>query len=69
MIERATNRGISRRRRVGVTRRYPSNCETRFVKEVGLDMPTELANRFERHVRSRTKQGRLLVALELQDSL
>lgn len=66
MIERATNRGTPRRRLV---RKFPSNCETRFVPALGLDVPTELANRFERHLKTKTRAGRLLLALETQNSL
>jgi hypothetical protein len=70
MIERATGRApASRGRRGVVTRRFGANCETKFVEALGLDLPAELANKFERHLRTKTKAGRLLLALETQESL
>jgi hypothetical protein len=67
MIEKAANRTPAPRGRV--VKRYGADCEKRFVRELGLDLPTEMANKFERHLRSKTKAGRLLLALETQDSL
>ena len=50
-------------------RKFSSKCEVRFVKELSVDLPTELAQKFERHLRTKTKAGRLLLALETQESL
>jgi hypothetical protein len=54
----------------GVTiRTYSSECEHRDVqlpKGGSISMPTELADKFERHLRSKTKAGRLILALEAQ---
>ena len=69
MIEYAANRGTTQPRRAAVVRRFPNNCEKRFVKALGTEMPTELANKFERHLRTKTKAGRLILALETQESL
>jgi hypothetical protein len=58
------------RRGVGTQKRYwPSDCKKRDVqipKGGSIEMPTELADRFERHLRSKTPAGRLILALEAQ---
>lgn len=68
MIETAVRRTQAPRGR-RVVARYSADCETRLVKDLGLDMPTELANKFERHLKTKTRAGRLLLALETQESL
>ena len=63
-------REVLGRRGVVTMRRWPSDCKKRDVQIPGraesLSMPTELADKFERHLRSKTPAGRLILALEAE---
>jgi hypothetical protein len=58
MVEKAENRGPARGQRA-VVKRHGVHCETRYVKELGLDLPTEMAAKFERHLKTQNPSGTL----------
>jgi hypothetical protein len=64
MIERAIARA---QRRDAETR--PSNIEYRRVESLGVEMPTEMAAKFERHLMSKTASGRRTLTLQAEVTL
>lgn len=62
-------RGASPSKRRVAVRRWPSNCETRLVRALGFELPTELAAKFERHLASKTPEGRKTLTWEAEVSL
>jgi hypothetical protein len=66
MIETAARTTPAPRGQRAVVKRYGADCAKRFVGALGIELPTEMANRFERHLRSKTRAGRLILALEAE---
>jgi hypothetical protein len=68
MIERAVGRAQQSPRRDAETR-WPGDVEHRRVESLGVEMPVDLAAKFERHLMSKTTAGRRTLTAEAEVSL